>query len=466
MILQLEFIIIFMLLFQDVTCENGEELYKRVGEDVLLHCNDDASSNQCSDGTWLYNRRQNTVTEQISDGRNIVQSLARASRLSVSSDCSLTIRNLTDEDAGQYVCQHRNGHKIYVYLKSMSVSSSSPDVSGKVNLTCSVKYFHKPHGCEENSIIWMNETGSRLSGEDVGFELIRGQTNCVSVLTVKHQSRNDKKFTCKFLEDKKVKMDADYILSGISRQTEHLYQRVGEDVLLPSYVDASSNNCSNVTWMYNRGSFSEKEILSTGQNIDQSSFGASRLSVSSNCSLLIRNVTDEDAGSFTFLFQNRNVSMLLTTLDISSSSSDVSGRVDLICSVKYFHKPHGCEENSIIWVDETGSQLTGKGVGFEFRGQTNCVSILTLKHQTGNDKKFTCKFLEDDKVKIDAVYFANVSDFTGLIIIFAGAAVKLLTFLAVIVALTCMDVRRTAKPNEDQKTGTVKTIEDIYENIK
>uniref|UniRef100_A0A8C7XFP7 Protein MCM10 homolog n=1 Tax=Oryzias sinensis TaxID=183150 RepID=A0A8C7XFP7_9TELE len=45
--------------------------------------------------------------EQISCEENVVQRSARASRLSVISDRSLLIRNNTDDDAGQYVCQFR-----------------------------------------------------------------------------------------------------------------------------------------------------------------------------------------------------------------------------------------------------------------------------------------------------------------------------------------------------------------------
>uniref|UniRef100_A0A3B3C2R6 Ig-like domain-containing protein n=1 Tax=Oryzias melastigma TaxID=30732 RepID=A0A3B3C2R6_ORYME len=210
-----------------------------------------------------------------------------------------------------------------------------------------------------------------------------------------------------------------------------------------------SDQCPSVFWMYRRNfidDYTSPEIISFQGKINQSLPRASRMSVTSNCSLLIRNLHSEDAGLYGFglaefleilssdncslLIRNlhsedaglygcawisvSDLSMFLTTLD--SEYSDVSGRVDLICSVKYFHKPCGCEQNSIIWMDETGSQLTGKGVGFEFRGQTHCVSILTLKHQSGSNKKFTCQFIEDDKVKIDAVYVGNFSGKTVFLV--------------------------------------------------
>uniref|UniRef100_A0A8C7X0N0 Immunoglobulin V-set domain-containing protein n=1 Tax=Oryzias sinensis TaxID=183150 RepID=A0A8C7X0N0_9TELE len=51
---------------------------------------------------------------------NVVQSSARASRLSVSSDCSLLITNITDEDAGRYLCQLRKKNEFDAYLHILS----------------------------------------------------------------------------------------------------------------------------------------------------------------------------------------------------------------------------------------------------------------------------------------------------------------------------------------------------------
>uniref|UniRef100_A0A3B3DHV2 Ig-like domain-containing protein n=1 Tax=Oryzias melastigma TaxID=30732 RepID=A0A3B3DHV2_ORYME len=54
---------------------------------------------------------QTDLFEFIVSNEKVVQSSAGASRLSMSSDCSLLIRNITDDDAGRYDCQLMNGTK-------------------------------------------------------------------------------------------------------------------------------------------------------------------------------------------------------------------------------------------------------------------------------------------------------------------------------------------------------------------
>uniref|UniRef100_A0A3B3IM06 Ig-like domain-containing protein n=1 Tax=Oryzias latipes TaxID=8090 RepID=A0A3B3IM06_ORYLA len=101
-----------------------ERLYKRVGEDVTLPCDVDRSYN--NDVKWLISRPGKPGFERMSCKENVVQSSARASRLSVSSDCSLLIRNITDEDALQYVCRPGDYNTLdaVVYLNILSKKRS------------------------------------------------------------------------------------------------------------------------------------------------------------------------------------------------------------------------------------------------------------------------------------------------------------------------------------------------------
>ncbi|XP_024147326.1 uncharacterized protein LOC112158283 [Oryzias melastigma] len=248
---------------------------------------------------------------------------------------------------------------------------------------------------------------------------------------------------------------------GISEQIEHLYHRVGDDVPLPCRATSSSFPTSIVNWLYQKDKLAR--LIKEVQNgkVVQSSSRASRLSVSSDCSLFIRNITDQDAGFYVCRLgetHDFDGNLYLNTLSVSSDSPEVhprgNGDVTLLCSLNRYDIRIPCKENSIIWRDERGSHLTGEVDGFEFRGQTNCVSVLTVKHQSGNNKRFTCQFIEDDNVKIEAVYVLEFSESPqSSTVIIIGAVVGLVLVLLVVFAVLFFRSRR-AKTTKDQKKGT------------
>lgn len=80
----------------------------------------------------------------------------------------------------------------------------------------------------------------------------------------------------------------------ISGQMYHLYHRPGDCVTLP--CDSLSDTCAMINWLYNKDS-SQTKTLVQNSNVKQSA-QAARLSLQSNCSLGINNITAEDAGKY------------------------------------------------------------------------------------------------------------------------------------------------------------------------
>ncbi|XP_038150199.1 uncharacterized protein LOC119789403 [Cyprinodon tularosa] len=195
-------------------------------------------------------------------------------------------------------------------------------------------------------------------------------------------------------------------------------------------------------------------------NVVQSSSRAARLSVDNNCSLIINSITAGDAGGYRCQIQDGGSSdpdVYLNLMSISPVEADPTGNnITLLCSLLRFRSMGSCPENSFLWLDETGTFLTGEGVGYQFR-QTGCDSYLTVKLQSSSSRRYTCQFVDGNTVKIEAHYQlegitqADLPKNTNIIIVL-GAVIFALLLLVVLAAVFIK--RRKTRVKEDHKTTT------------
>ncbi|KAL1279447.1 hypothetical protein QQF64_026120, partial [Cirrhinus molitorella] len=98
---------------------DDDHVFISSGENVHLPCNNDL--HDCKSTTWIYNRfRHSSAVELIALGIK-KKDTERHERLSLGSDCSLNIKNITEEDYGfyscrQYVNEQQQGDAARVYL--------------------------------------------------------------------------------------------------------------------------------------------------------------------------------------------------------------------------------------------------------------------------------------------------------------------------------------------------------------
>uniref|UniRef100_M4ANI7 Ig-like domain-containing protein n=1 Tax=Xiphophorus maculatus TaxID=8083 RepID=M4ANI7_XIPMA len=208
--------------------------YYRGGDEAVLPCNRPSSLDSCSAVDWFHKRNESIKIQQEVQ-RGIVQSSPRSARLSLDRNCSLIINNINAEDAGWYrcICNFSTEQQILVFF---SVSSSPPDIdpikNGNITLLCSLVRSRGFGSCPDKSLLWVNETGSELTGEGDGYKS-GGQFGCVSLLTVNLQS--SRRFTCQFVEGNEVKIEAHYGSEGM--MSSHLKLSYNGDDLHSSYFN-------------------------------------------------------------------------------------------------------------------------------------------------------------------------------------------------------------------------------------
>ena len=93
----------------EIYCVSGisgveDHVFISSGENVRLSCNN-ALSDCKSKTTWIYSRFRRSGTFELITLGIKKKDTERHERLSLESDCSLNIKNVTEEDYGLYSCQ-------------------------------------------------------------------------------------------------------------------------------------------------------------------------------------------------------------------------------------------------------------------------------------------------------------------------------------------------------------------------
>ncbi|XP_042575299.1 uncharacterized protein LOC122136422 [Cyprinus carpio] len=195
------------------------------GENVHLSCNN--ALHDCKSTAWIYNKDSTTVELIYSGIKN--KDMESYERLSLGSDCSLNIKNITKEDCGSYICQQQwtvNGQKLRsdarVYLhvlhfSSSSSSSSQTEISAGLSVTLFCQLYSSAGvSCddwirsERIYLFWVNQTGVKLTRSDSRYQ-ISAPDHCIITLntTVLNEDHN-REWRCEVTHRDQLKTSATY----------------------------------------------------------------------------------------------------------------------------------------------------------------------------------------------------------------------------------------------------------------
>uniref|UniRef100_A0A8C2PZY1 Ig-like domain-containing protein n=1 Tax=Cyprinus carpio TaxID=7962 RepID=A0A8C2PZY1_CYPCA len=191
------------------------------GENVRLSCNN--ALHDCNSTTWNYNGFIDSATVELIGLGIKKKDTERHERLSLGSDCSLNIRNISKEDYGYYTCQqYLNGQRLKadarVFLHVLHVSSSQTEISAGLSVTlfCQL-YSYPPVSCddwirsERIQLFWVNQTGVKLTRSDSRYQILSSSDHCIITLntTLLNEDHN-REWRCEVTQRDQVKTSVTY----------------------------------------------------------------------------------------------------------------------------------------------------------------------------------------------------------------------------------------------------------------
>ncbi|XP_073691581.1 uncharacterized protein [Garra rufa] len=207
------------------------------GENVHLPCYN--ALHDCKSTVWIYNNRHSATVELIALGIK-KKDTERHERLSLGSDCSLNIKNITKDDYGLYTCrQYVNGQQqgtdtfVYLHVLHVSSSSSQTEISpgSSVSLSCQL-YSYTGVSCDDwirsegIELFWVNQAGVKLTISDSRYQ-ISAPGHCIITLTTTLLNEDDnREWRCQVTHRNQVKTSATYtVKSSVSSSNSETTSR-------------------------------------------------------------------------------------------------------------------------------------------------------------------------------------------------------------------------------------------------
>ncbi|XP_067428551.1 pregnancy-specific beta-1-glycoprotein 7-like isoform X4 [Thunnus thynnus] len=156
---------LFLILELQITVTGQfSSVFVRDGDDATLPCeNVTANQNKCDNTNWIYSG--SNPVDLVKRGQIHENTEVKSDRLSVTANCSLVIKKITQEDVGVYYCQQDiSGQDSQVVLSVINMNKHED--SDYVTLTCSVwthdscihtvKWLYEGHDVDEDVKILQN----------------------------------------------------------------------------------------------------------------------------------------------------------------------------------------------------------------------------------------------------------------------------------------------------------------------
>ncbi|KAL1279380.1 hypothetical protein QQF64_026053, partial [Cirrhinus molitorella] len=206
-----------------ISGENETHVFISSGENVRLPCNN--ALHNCKSTVWMYNRFNYLAAVELIYLGKRKQNTESHERLSLGSDCSLNIKNITKEDYGSYICRQLtvNGQlqgpdaSVDLHVLHVSSSSSQTEISAgsSVSLSCQL-YSYDGVSCdywissEGIDLLWVNQAGDKLKISDSRYQ-ISAPGHCIITLTTTLLNEDDnREWRCEVTQGDQVKTSVTY----------------------------------------------------------------------------------------------------------------------------------------------------------------------------------------------------------------------------------------------------------------
>ncbi|KAI2666771.1 Obscurin [Labeo rohita] len=221
-------LIILSSLLTGTSGVDDAQVFISSGENVHLPCNN--ALHDCKSTYWIYNRFRHSAAVELIAGGIKKKDIERHERLSLGSDCSLNIKNITKEDYGFYSCRQYVNDKqqgtdapVYLHVLHVSSSSSQTEISAgsSVTLSCQLySYSYAGVSCDDwirsegIQLFWLNQAGVKLIVSGTRYQK-SARGHCISTLTTTLLNEDDnREWRCEVTHRNQVKTSVTYTVKS------------------------------------------------------------------------------------------------------------------------------------------------------------------------------------------------------------------------------------------------------------